>query len=103
MSDLPFTDYYVFASVYDDDHSRITAVAVATELVDLMSTAKTMDRLEVVKLINDDKIFRTILQNAKGQYDMGDLIHVFNNGNDDYIRTDRNNTSEDNLRNLPEL
>ena len=45
----------------------------------------------------------TILKTKEGKWQKGQTVHIIKVGNEEFIRTDKNQVARDNLENLPEF
>ena len=101
---VKWADYCISAVRYDDDHNRITEVMISKDLGDFLDTPLQVFREQVVKSIKEkQETFVTIIQNEKAKYELGQPVHVVPLNGEEYLRTDQNDTAEDNLENLPEF
>ena len=98
-----WADYCVFAVGYNSDKTRIIMVAIAEDLGDSLGTLMYKERAYVVSQIKAGKTFVTVTQSGKAQYVLGQPVEIFRLGDEEFIRTEGNNTSCDNLENLPEF
>ena len=98
-----WADYCIFAVGYDSDKTRIIQVAMAEDLGQSVGALKYKERQYVVSQIKAGKTFVTVKQDGKATYIKGQNVEIFRLGNEEFIRTAGNNTSCDNLGELPEF
>jgi len=91
-------DYYI-KCVNEDRDGNIESVGTGTD-VD-KNARNTKQKSEVIEDIDVySKDVKTVYySSSKGRWVVGSKVHTVDG---EYIRTDRNNTREDNLNNIPE-
>ncbi|QLH79803.1 DUF3892 domain-containing protein [Halosimplex rubrum] len=95
-------DYAITAVQYNYDDSRIKQVKRKEVKPDVLANTETVDRSTVVGGIETGDDYTTAIKNEEtGKWSLGDEIHVLEVHGQKFIRTDQNNTEEDNLGGLP--
>ena len=92
--------YLISAVKYDKKHSNIVEVKTHEYKDKKIGDPYNEDRKTVIRNINDKKIYRTTL--GKNPFD-GESVRIIKIKNKEYLRTDNNETEDDNLENLPEF
>ncbi|MEO8396784.1 MAG: DUF3892 domain-containing protein [Chloroflexota bacterium] len=82
---------------------RINSVETRVDSEGGIGSAQVWMRQKVVDAINHGQTFVTSVQRNDGLFYKGAEIEVVRINNTDYIRTDRDSTTEDNLGSLPEF
>ena len=96
-----WADFLISAVRYSADDTHIERVRVHEDLGDKVSGSPTESlRTEVVKNIKNGKTYVTIFKSQAG-WNKGQDVHIIKVGNEEFIRTDKNQTARDNLENLP--
>jgi len=93
--------YGISAVRYTQDNSKIEFVKVHIDNGDTMGGAETMSRDRVISLMKANYSFCTILKNTAGNWNKGADVILVGSWPNEYIRTDKNNTTRDNLGSLP--
>lgn len=94
-------DFGVIAVRYNSERTHITYVRVAEDLPAKFGPYRTVDRGFVADLIRMNKAtFKTWVKNSEGKFAPGADIHVLE---DQFLSTDRNSKTRDNLGSLPEF
>ena len=98
-------DFFVLSVQYNGDHTHIEKLKVRRELVVdgkvQLGPVRIVPRAFVADLINSGKV--TFITRVKGGDNLmykGADIHVIEN---EFLSTDRNSRTRDNLENLPEF
>ncbi|WP_455448197.1 DUF3892 domain-containing protein [Natrinema thermotolerans] len=96
-------DYAITAVRYNFNDTQIKHVQrKEVDLVnDKLTNTERIPRQNVVADLERGVEYTTAVKNSNGNWDHGDEIHVLNLGGIKYIRTDQNDTKEDNLGGLP--
>lgn len=94
-------DYAVTAVQYNYDETEIKQVKRRDVGEDALSSATTIDRSTVVSDIESGTDYTTALKKDNGKWALGEEIHVVKINGEKFIRTDQNETEEDNLEDLP--
>lgn len=99
-----WADFLISAVHYKETKDRkfIQSVMVHEDQGDTVSKPFVLERLEVVKKIEEGLTFCTIYK-KDNKWIRGEDVHIVVIKNVKYIRTDNNNTPMDNLGNLPEF
>lgn len=87
---------------YDDEHTHIEKVKVRPDNADKLGKESIWQRGEVVSSIEDDNTFITVIKEDK-EWKKGEDVHIIEVNDEKYMRTDNNETEEDNLGKLPEF
>jgi len=95
-----WADFLISAVRYSADETHIERVRVHEDLGDKIGSAKESSRTEVVKNIKNGKTYVTIFKGQNG-WKKGQDVHIIQVGNEEFIRTDKNQKARDNLENLP--
>ncbi len=96
-----WADYAIVGVKFRDEKRHILEVKVRDDTGEKLSNERRIKREKVVELIESGKTFVTAtLKNNK--WKNGEDVGIVTIGNIKFIRTDRNNTAEDNLGKLPE-
>jgi hypothetical protein len=96
-----FTDWFISAVRYDDDHSCIVKVRAHPNNDDKVGTLTEQLRSTVVLKLRTGETYSTILKKPDGGWRIGEDVRVVKIGDEYFIRTDANNTKKDNLGELP--
>lgn len=101
------TEYWVNHKRMDANDERIEQVrAMIRKEEGGLSAPLTYNRQEVVNSIEDENgnnRWYTCEETSENHYSRRAEIHVYRTANDAFIRTDRNETEEDNLGDLPDF
>ncbi|MBU0710661.1 DUF3892 domain-containing protein [bacterium] len=98
-----WADYCISAVKYDSEKKHIEKVKVHKDLGDTIEAPSEWTRTKVVETIEKGSSFITITTNDKGNWKKGEDVHIITVKGKKYLRTDNNETEEDNLGNLPEF
>jgi len=100
-----WTDYLISEVKYDADHSRIEKVKTHEYLGDKMKKEPIIEKREdVVKNLHNDKKYFTVLRTeGKNKWKKGQKVDIFPLGDEEFIKTEKNDKKEDNLGELPEF
>lgn len=94
-------DYAITAVRYNHDDTRIKKVE-RKEVTDILTNTEKVSRSKVVESIESGHDHTTAIKNPKtGKWSLGDEVHILEIHGEKFIRTDQNNTEEDNLGDLP--
>jgi len=94
-------DYAVTAVQYNHDETEIKQVERYEVGESSLLNKTTVGRATVVADIESGSDYTTALKNDNDKWSLGEEIHVLEINGEKYIRTDQNNTEEDNLEDLP--
>ncbi|RDZ35526.1 MULTISPECIES: DUF3892 domain-containing protein [unclassified Haloferax] len=95
-------DYAITAVQYNYDNTRIKQVKRKEVKPEILTNTRKIDRSTVVTSIESGNDYTTAFKNeSSGKWQLGDEVHVLEVGGEMFIRTDQNDTEEDNLDNLP--
>lgn len=94
--------YGISAVRYNQARSHIDYVKVHEIIDNTVNNPETWSRNDVVSKLESKYSFITILKTSTG-WNAGEDVHVIIVNGRKYIRTDRNNTESDNLKDLPEF
>lgn len=97
-------DYYITKKRMDAEKKHIEKVKYRYAYSNSVGTYEfEKKRSEIIKSIEvDKKKYRTAIE-KNGEWIIGEDVHVVPIKGKKYIRTDKNETEEDNLGNLPEF
>lgn len=95
-----WADFLISAVRYSADGTHIERVRVHEDLGDKVGSAKESLRTEVVRNIKSGKTYVTIFK-SQNEWNKGQDVHRIKVGNEEFIRTDKNQKARDNLENLP--
>ncbi|ODM73114.1 DUF3892 domain-containing protein [Bradyrhizobium elkanii] len=99
-----WADYVITAVRFNDKHTHIDRVRAWKDNGESLETVQEFTRQTIVKAINDDGItFVTAFKTTDGKWRKGEDVFVIHIHNVAYIKTKRDNTTRDNLDNLPEF
>lgn len=100
-----WADYCIAAKQMDTNNVRIVKVRVFPDLGDGLGSPEVWLRSQVVTALENNKTFVTTppSRNEPGKVVRGEDVHVVEINGTKYIRTDRNQTTSDNLGNLPDF
>lgn len=98
-----WADYLVSAVRFNTAGTHIDKVRTHTDNGDNVGQAVEMDRSTVVSRIEGGYTFETIYKNADGTWHEGRLIKVVVINGVKYIKTYADNTTRDNLDDLPQF
>jgi hypothetical protein len=96
-----WADYLISKVRYDSDETEIIKVKSHEDKGDKVGSSFEETRDEVVENLNEGTSYCTIFKNDEGKWEKGEDVHPVTVEGETYIRTDRNQTAEDNLGNLP--
>lgn len=94
-------DYGIFAVQYDQEHNHIIQVKAAFDHKTFFGPLSDLQRQNVINLIKGGITFVTVYKEGIN-FRRGEDVRIVRINNIEYIRTDNNNTTKDNLGNLPE-
>jgi len=97
-----WADYCISQVQYNEKHTHIVKVMVHKDQGETIGGAEEWLREQVIKALNDNKTFVTIVK-SDGKWSKGQEVRRVTINRTDYIRTDKNQTEADNLENLPEF
>lgn len=95
-----WADFLISAIRYSADETHIERVRVHEDLGDKVGSPRESLRTEVVKNIKSGKTYVTCFKSEE-KWKKGQDVHIIKVGNEEFIRTDKNQESSDNLENLP--
>jgi hypothetical protein len=98
-----WADYCISAVRFNSRHTHIDRVRIYPDDGEKLGTSSEASRPDVISAIRDGKTFVTIFKNTKGTWDKGQSVFIVKIAGDEYIKTVRDNTTVDNLDNLPEF
>ena len=98
-----WADYGISAVQYDIEKTRINKVKVHEDEGDTIGVAAIWLRSDVISSLENNETFVTIIKGSDGKWKKGEDVRIVKINNINYIRTDRNQKSSDNLGNLPEV
>ncbi len=98
-----WADYYISAVHYDNEHSHIETVRVHSDIGGLIGGFAVWSREAVVSNIQVGYSFITIRKGPDNTWLRGEDVRIVRINGIDYLRTDNNSTTSDNLGKLPEF
>lgn len=102
MDKPKWADYLIVAVRYDSS-SRIVIVKCRPDLERVVGAEVIQTRTEIMDNIRKGKSYVTATEGPPKTWTKGADVHIVPVNGIDYIRTDRNETTKDNLGNLPEF
>jgi hypothetical protein len=97
-----WADFLISAVRYNDEKTHIERVRVHEDKGDTVGAPVDSVRLTVVSNIKGGYSYMTILKANGNEWKKGEDVRVIRVGNEDFIRTDANETASDNLGDLLE-
>jgi len=94
--------YGITEKAYSQDRRRITHLKIVPIVNNNVGTYSIQTREHVISLIESGNEFWTLIF-KNNQWNLGAKVEVVLTIHGKYLRTDKNNISEDNLENLPEF
>jgi len=98
-----WADYCVSAVQYDETHTKIVSVRAFKDTGDKLTDESTYSRQTVVDAIEQGTSLATITKSSDNKWQKGQPIIAVSINNAKYIKTTSDNTTRDNLENLPEF
>lgn len=98
-----WADYGISAVRYDKERKHIQKVKVHEDNGDTFGQPSEETRSAVVSSIESGKTYVTILTSTDKKWTKGEDVHIVTIEKKKYLRTDANETEEDNLGELPEF
>lgn len=99
-----WADYLIIKVRYvQNGNQAIEKVKTIEDKGDKLGNKIVFPKNEVINKIEGGITFCTAKKNDQGKYNRGSDVHVVTVNGRKYIRTDRNDTPEDNLGELPEF
>lgn len=97
-------DFAITGVRYDASHSVINNCHVRKYHDSLLDPPETLSRQTIINSIKAGKTYVTAIKSVlSGKWEIGADVGIVNIERIDYLRTDKNQTSKDNLENLPEI
>ncbi len=95
-------DYYVSAVNYNSDNTHIQELKVHKVENGKFDPSKSekMTRPKVIDLMNSKKTFITIVKKSENEWKFGAVLEIFP-VTTEYLKTKKDNSTKDNLENLP--
>jgi len=94
-----WADFLISAVRYSADGTHIEKVRVHEDKGDTVGSPSESLRTEVVNNIKNGKTYVTIFK-EQDKWKKGQDVHIIKVGNEEFIRTDKNQIARDNLENL---
>jgi hypothetical protein len=94
-----WADYAITSVHYNQTHDRIVAVMVRTDTGDTLENPQEISRNTVVTMISNGHTFITATKGSDGKWKAGSKVLVMGK----FITTKPNETTKDNLGELPEF
>ena len=98
-----WADYCISAVSYDEKHSHINKLRVHECFEKGIATGAVWKREIVVSKIEDGCSFITVKKGTGGKWMPGEDVRKIRINHTDYVRTDNNSSTSDNLSSLPEF
>ncbi len=98
-----WADYVITAVRFNDKHTHIDRVRAHKDNGESLEAPQEYTRQTVVTAINDGLTFVTAFKASDGQWKKGEEVFIVHIHGTAYIKTKRDNTTRDNLDNLPEF
>lgn len=96
-----WADYLISAVRYNDAETHIEMVRVHEDEGDKVGSSTTWERSSVVASLEAGYTFMTITESSDSEWRRGAKVGIITVGGTKYIRTDADETPEDNLDSLP--
>jgi hypothetical protein len=96
-----WADYCISAVRYNSTGNHIEKVQVCEDYGKTLGNFEEWLRSNVISSLANNKTFVTLLMNEGGSYSRGVDVHEVDVNGTKYIRTDKDQTTQDNLGNLP--
>lgn len=96
-----WADYLISAVRYNDAETHIEKVRVRLDNGDSVGPASEWARSEVIARLEAGHSFVTIVKGSDGNWHKGATVRIVVIHGEKFIRTDADQTKEDNLGNLP--
>ncbi len=100
---VKWADFGISAVRYNEERTNIEKVFIHEDKGETIGPGATKTRRLIVREIKDGKRYATILKTNKGEWEKGQDVNIIEVNNEEYLRTDVNETGADNLENLPEF
>jgi len=97
-----WADYLISAVRYNNEHSHIIMVKQHIDKGDKFIAADEVARLTVATNLKNRNTYMTIYK-KNGNWKMGEEVRIIQVGSSEFITTDPNETTRDNLGKLPEF
>ncbi|MEA1931191.1 MAG: DUF3892 domain-containing protein [Euryarchaeota archaeon] len=93
--------YAIVAVRYNSDGSHIAKVKRKDVGESALSNSTRISRQSVVTDLKKGIRYTTAIKNSNGDWSLGDEVEIYEINGQEFIRTEPNNTPEDNLEGLP--
>lgn len=91
----------LISKVKKDEQDRIIKVKVKIDIVNTVSTEVELSKENIIELLKDDARIKTIYLNNDIWNEGATVTYYRENNGIEYLKTNSNKTSKDNLDNLP--
>lgn len=98
-----WADYGIHAVRYNIPRTHIDRVRAMPDNGESFGSTVEMARTEVISAIKRGVTFVTIIKDGDGKWKLGAKVFVVTINGAEYIKTVNDNTTKDNLENLPEF
>ncbi|MGC9307895.1 MAG: DUF3892 domain-containing protein [Thermoplasmatota archaeon] len=96
-------EYWVCCKTMDSDLVTIAEVHARVKKIDnTLSEEKRFFRQDIINSIKQNNTWFTCFKTGEYTYEQGEKMHLFSINGDEFIRTDKNNTKSDFLRDIPD-
>jgi hypothetical protein len=97
-----WADLLISAVIYNEERTHIERVRVHEDDEVNVGAPVNSSRLTVVSNIKSRYSYVTIYKTTENKWKKGEDVRIIKVGNEEFIRTDANQTAADNLGDLPE-
>jgi hypothetical protein len=102
-ADYAITGVHYGRTGQNNQWKRIVEVQARTDNGEKLGAVEVRKRQDIVDAIKRGQTFVTATKGNTNSYDQGAKVEIVRINNTEYIRTDRDSTTEDNLGSLPEF
>ena len=103
MTQTKWADYWISQVRFNEKHTHIDSVRIHPDNVDNFWPPTQHSRKDIVDAIKKPITFVTITKDAEGKWQKWQSVFIISIGWVEYIKTVSDNTTNDNLDNLPEF
>jgi hypothetical protein len=98
-----WADYLVSAVRTHPNQNRIESLEVHSDFGNMVSETALLSREDVIANIKKGVTYSTVFRTAMGKWRKGEDVHLLTINGEDYLRTDTENTPQDQFDDVPEL
>lgn len=98
-----WADYAITRVRFNDKHTHIDKVKVREDKGDSLGPEEERTRLQIVTAIGNGTTFVSAFKNKDDKWQKGKEVFIIIINGEKYIKTVRDNTTKDNLDDLPEF